>query len=151
MPSDAPAVSRHPSGDKVNQQPPLNAANPFSCSSPGASFERLTGLPRSLPEPNPSDQFDATLSFREWAAALPRWILKSRSPFGLLFSFSCQPVGSCPTFRDFSAAPSLLGTVFWQRPTALKGFLAPPASSEGLAHLGSCPELCARGPSRYPF
>ena len=102
VPSDAPAVSRHPSGDKVNQQPPLNAANPFSCSSPGASFERLTGLPRSLPEPNPSDQFDATLSFREWAAALPRWILKSRSPFAAWLASSFRS----PASRWGAAPPS---------------------------------------------
>ena len=86
---------RHPMDEHAEPQPPLKAANPLLCESPGASFERLTGPPRSLPKP-PIDQFSATLSFREWAAALPRWILKSRSPpllRGLALPFLLLPAG----------------------------------------------------------
>ena len=112
-PSGTPAASRHPTGENADPQPPLNAANPLSCSSPGASFERLTGLPRSLPEPNPSDQFDATLSFREWAAALPRWIWKSRSPFAAwlasTFHSPASRWGTAPPSATFPLPLPFLG------------------------------------------
>ena len=92
-PAECPASQKF-LDEPYKQQPPLNAANPLLCESPGASFEGLTGLPRFLPK-QPSDQFGATLSFREWAASLPRWILKSRSPLqhGWAHLFHLPPAG----------------------------------------------------------
>ena len=120
---------RHPPDDAAGPRPLLNAANPLLSDSPGASFEHLTGLPQSLPEPGPADQFDATLSFREWAAALPRWILKSRSPFAAWLAASFRSPASrwgpappsatfplpLPYMGLFAASGPQLSKVSWRR------------------------------------
>ena len=95
------------------EQPCLKAANPLLCDPPGASFEGLTGMPRSSPGCGPSDQFSATISFRGWSAALPRWVIKSRSPFAALlaatFSSPASRWGAAPPSATFPLPLPCLG------------------------------------------
>ena len=72
---------------------------------PGATFEGLIGPPR-FPNPSaPLGQFTATLSFREWAAALPRWVAKSRTLFGAMlcksFLSPASRRGTAPSSATF--------------------------------------------------
>ena len=97
--SDACASKAAPSGGVFGEKPnPVRKDRDF----PGAFFKGLKGSPDVPATSSVKHEFDATLSFREYAAALPRLLLQSRTPFGAYLGASFKN-SAC---RDGNAPPS---------------------------------------------
>ena len=72
--------------------------------SPGATFSSFKGEPRAPSTAHVSATFCTTISFRNFAASLPRWILRSHTKFAAYLAASF----SAPSHRSGRAPPSAL-------------------------------------------
>ena len=80
------------------EQPPANDV------SPGATFSSFKGEPEAPSTAHVSATICTTISFRNFAASLPRWVLRSRTKFAAYLAASF----SAPSHRSGRAPPSAL-------------------------------------------